>query len=198
MSRCSRSLLAALVVIALLGVAAVGVGAKVKVRTEHDKTFDFRGVRTYAWHPDGAGDVKVLEASGDDPERLRAKLEPVIKAAVEEQLARRGLVPAAGGQPDLHVNYYLLIGAGTSSQYMGQFLTSSPEWGLPVMSGPTTSFKAYEQGSLVLDLSAPSLKSTVWRGVAQAEVDRQRSDADRAQRIRDGVKDMLGKFPPKK
>ena len=197
MSRCSRSRLAAVVVIALLAVAAVGVGAKVKVRTEHDKTFDFRGVRTYAWHPDGLGDVKVLEANADDPARLRAKLEPVIKAAVEAQLARRGLVPAAGGQPDLHVYYYVLIGAGTSSQYMGQFLTSTPEWGLPVMSGPTTSIKAYEQGSLVLDLSAPSLKSTVWRGVAQAEVDRQKSDAERSQRIQDAVKEMLGKFPPK-
>jgi hypothetical protein len=198
MSRHARFLLAVSVVITLVAIAAVGVAAKVKIRTQHDKTFDFRGVRTYAWHPDGAGEVKVLEANADDPASLRAKLEPVIKAAVEEQLAQRGLVPAAGGQPDLHVYYYLLIGAGTSSQYMGQFLTSTPEWGLPVMSGPTTSFKAYEQGSLVLDLSAPSLKSTVWRGVAQAEIDRQRSDADRAQRIRDGVKEMLGKFPPKK
>lgn len=197
MSRHARFLLAVSVVITLVAIAAVGVAAKVKIRTQHDKTFDFRGVRTYAWHPEGAGEVKVLEANADDPASLRAKLEPVIKAAVEEQLAQRGLVPAAGGQPDLHVYYYLLIGAGTSSQYMGQFLTSTPEWGLPVMSGPTTSFKAYEQGSLVLDLSAPSLKSTVWRGVAQAEIDRQRSDADRAKRIRDGVKEMLGKFPPK-
>lgn len=197
MSRHARFLLAVSVVITLVAIAAVGVAAKVKIRTQHDKTFDFRGVRTYAWHPEGAGEVKVLEANADDPASLRAKLEPVIKAAVEEQLAQRGLVPAAGGQPDLHVYYYLLIGAGTSSQYMGQFLSSSPDWGLPVISGPTTSFKAYEQGSLVLDLSAPSLKSTVWRGVAQAEIDRQRSDADRAKRIRDGVKEMLGKFPPK-
>jgi len=62
----------------------------------------------------------------------------------------------------------------------------------------TTAFSAFEQGSVILDISSVSLKTVVWRAVAQAEIDRQRSDAERVKRIQDGVREMLKKFPPKK
>jgi hypothetical protein len=187
--------LAALTLACLVG--AVVVAGKVKIDVQHDPTFDFRPLKTWAWHPDGAGDVKMLVSADDDPAQVKEQLEPIITQAVERELAKRGLVRAAAGTaPDVHVLYYVLISTGDTSQAMGQFI-NSPAWGLPPISGGTTHFRAYEQGSLVLDLIAVSVKSTVWRGVAKAEIDRRRSAAERQKRIEDSVKDMLAKYPPK-
>jgi hypothetical protein len=184
--------------VALLALLAVPVVGKVKIKTQFDKTFNFSKVHTYAWHPQGAGELKLLEQSGDDPARLKAMLDPIIQSEVERQLGARGLVPATGGgTPDLYVNYYVLIGPNASSQYMGQFVGGAPEWGLPPFGGATQSLKIYEQGSLILDLSSPALNSAVWRGMADTEVDRELTPAQREQRLRGAIADMLKKFPPK-
>ena len=161
----------ALIFLAATVAATATLAAKIDVKTQRDKDFKFAGVKTYAWHPDGAGEFKLLQATGEDPQALRARFEPVIRKAVEAALAAGGLSPATSGTPDLHVYYYVLIGPGGSSQYMGQFVGGVSEWGLPAFSGATTSFNAFEQGSLILDLSSPALKSMVWRGIAQSEID---------------------------
>jgi hypothetical protein len=183
--------------ILVLASVTVVVSAKVKVDVMHDPQIDFRPMKTFAWHPDGAGEVKVLVKNSGDPEKLRERFEPVIKPAVEQALAAKGLTAAQTGTPDLYASYYLLITAGDSSQAMGAFLSPTMEWGIPPFQGATQSLKIYEQGSLILDLSSPSLKSAVWRGVAKAEIDRQRTEPKRDERIREAVNEMFKKYPPK-
>lgn len=184
--------------VALAFVVAPALDAKVKIRVQHDETFDFGTLKTWAWYPSGAGEVKMLISADDDPAQLKAQVDPIITEAVARELAKRGMVPApAGSKADVHVLYYLLISVGDSSQAMGQFI-NTPAWGLPPISGGTTSLEVYEQGSLVLDLIAVSQKSTVWRGVAQAEIDWEKTSAQRRQRIQDAIRDMLAKYPPKK
>jgi hypothetical protein len=141
--------------------------------------------------------AKVLIKKSGDPEVLRKRFEPVIKPAVEQELVARGLKPAQGGTPDLYAYYYILLTAGDSSQAMGQFLSPTMEWGVPPFTGATQSLKIYEQGSLILDLSSPALKSAVWRGIAKAEVHRQNSEEKRDQIVREAVRDMIKKYPPK-
>jgi hypothetical protein len=182
--------------LAVLCVAmATGLAAKMKVKVQHDKSFDFSAVKTYAWHPDGAGEVKLLQA-GDDAAAIKARLEPSIKAAVERELAKKGLVPAASGAADLHVYYYLLAGPKASMQTAGQFVQPVPGWGLPPFGGATTSLDLQEHGSLIVDLSSPRLKSAVWRGTAQTEIHREKGDGPK--RISEGVAGMFKEFPPKK
>ncbi len=176
-------------------IAGAAVAAKVKVRVEYDKTFDFRAFRTYAWHPDGAGVVKMLENTDDNPEQIRSRLEPVIRQAVDQELAKRGFTQVTSGTPDFHVCYYLLVGPGLSSQFQGQFVRPVPEWGLPSFPPSTTSLRMFEQGTLILDISSVSLNTVIWRGIVQGEIDRQRTDAERHKRIQDGVRDVLKKFP---
>ena len=45
------------------------------------------------------------------------------------------------------------------------------------------------------DLASRAQKTVIWRGTAQAEIDRRRDDADRAERVRNAVRDMLEKYP---
>ena len=110
---------------ALAAATALVGAAKVKVQTQYDKTFDFKGLHTYAWHPTGAGDVKVLQSSDDNPAQLRAQLEPMIVRSVDAALAQRGFTLATSGTPDLHVYYYVLIGPSIASQTMGMSISAA-------------------------------------------------------------------------
>jgi hypothetical protein len=187
----------ALVVLAGLSLSVAVVQAGVKVRAEFDKEYDFSKPRTFGWDPDGAGEVKLLMREGGDPEQIRARWEPTIKDAVEQQMTKRGLVPATSGTPDLIMHYYFLSGPSSESQFRGQFVGAVPPWGLPDFEMTTTSFKIFEQGTLVLDFVDGPKRQIVWRGVAEAEVDRQRTPVEREKRLREAVGELLKKYPPK-
>jgi hypothetical protein len=179
--------------IAWLGVTS---SAAVKVRTQFTKSFDFAKAKTWSWHEGGAGEVKMARTADDDPEVVRQRAEPVIVEAVAAELPQRGLTAAAPGVPsDLKIKYYVLITVGTQSQQIGQFLPAVAAWGLPPFTGATQSYKVIEQGSLVLDISAN--KEVVWRGIGQAELKPGQAQEKRQALIREAVKEILKRYPPK-
>jgi hypothetical protein len=186
---------AALLVALCLGTLAAPA-AKTKIETQFDKAFDFRSVKTWAWTVDGKGQVRMALTADDKPELVQRQYEPVIVSGVESALAKVGMAPV-DGPPDVRVTYYLLISSGASTQEMGQFLPNVPEWGLPPLSGPTTAFRVIEQGSLVLDVMDPK-GNVVWRSVARGEIKPDRTPQERSTRLAELVREMLGKFPPKK
>jgi hypothetical protein len=169
--------------------------AAIKVKTDHDQAFDFKKPRTWAWDDTGAGRVIMARTADDHPEEVKERAEPVIMNAVTTELGRRKLQPVGTGAPDLEVTYYLLITVGSSAQYIGQFVPSVPEWGLPPFSGATQALRVIEQGSLVLDIMAND--RMVWRGVAQAEIKAGLTVEKRHQLIRDAVREVLGHYPPR-
>jgi hypothetical protein len=166
----------------------------VKVQIDHDKTFDFKPMRTWAWNPQGAGDVKMARTQEDDPGAMKRKAEPWILDAVAIEMKRRGLQPAES-QPDLTVTYYMLLTTSMNAQTMGQFLPATVSWGLPPFAQATQSLEMMNQGALVLDLSAKG--NVVWRGVAQAKIDFESTDKKREALVREGVRDLLKRYPPK-
>jgi len=187
----------ALAIAAVLALAVAVVHAGVKVRAEFDKECDFSKARTFGWHPDGAGEVKLLMREGGDPEQIRKRWEPTIKDAVEKEMTQRGLVPATSGVPDLYLNYYFLSGPNSEAQTRGQFIGAVPPWGVPDFEMTTTSLKIFEQGTLMLDIIDGPKRQIVWRGIAEAEVDRQRTPVEREKRLREAVGELLKKYPPK-
>jgi hypothetical protein len=180
--------------------AALVVAAGVKVRVEHDKTFDFTAVKSFSWHTAGAGEVKMLMSgsAARDPGDVQVKVEPTILQAVEGSLQKRGVARVEPGQGALQAHYYLLVGAGQSMQQMGQFLPGTTAWGVPPFSAQTTAHEVYMQGSLILDLSTPGEQGlVVYRGIAQTEIEGKYTDDQRRQRIADAIAKMFEKFPPK-
>jgi len=110
------------------------------------------------------------------------------------EMKNRSLQQAAS-QPDLMLTYFLLLSTNMSAQTVGQFLPSTTAWGLPPFAPATQSLKMMNKGSLVLDLSAKGV--VVWRGVAEAKVDFEADDKKREALIREGVRDLLKRYPPK-
>jgi hypothetical protein len=175
-----------------VGIAVQPVGA-VKVRVEFDKMFDFSQLRTWAWDAN-AGQVVLARTREDDPDAFKKRAEPVILDAVNMEMPRRGLKPATG-TPDVTLIYYLLLTVGSSAQTLGQFLPSTAQWGLPYFAPSTTSLSVIQQGSLVLDVSANG--RLVWRGIGEAEIDPGIDEKKRTALLREGVQDILRRFPPK-
>jgi hypothetical protein len=196
MARLSSPVPVVLVVAAMLA-APIALSAGVKVRSEYDKSFDFRGLTTWAWHPESAGDVRMAVTADDDPAAMKERFEPVILDAVQKEMAGRGLtLAAAGGTPQLYVNYYVLISTNQSRQTMGQFLPTVPEWGIPPFSyGATQSLKVFEEGSLVLDVTSTKTRQLIWRGMAVAELQRKSAPQDRDTRLRAAIAEVVKKFP---
>jgi len=186
-----------LTLVAALGAVAMSthaLSARIDVKVEFDKKFDFKAARTWAWDPEKRGDVKMARTKYDDPDAMRGRAEPIIVDAVTAEMARRGLQPAFPA--DLVVTYYLLMTTSLSAQTLGQFLPAVSEWGLPPFEGATQSLEMMNRGSLVLDLSANS--QVVWRGVAQKNIKVDTDDRKREKLLRDAVRDLLAKYPARR
>jgi hypothetical protein len=166
--------------------------ARVDVKVEYDKKFDFASVRTWSWPGSGPGVVKMARTAEDDPEAARQRAEPVIVDAIETELKQRGLQQTRDAS-DLVVTYYLLLSTNMSAQTIGQFLPATTAWGLPPFEAATQSLKVMNRGSLVIDLSAKG--TVVWRGLAQANIKMDVDEKRRQALIREAVRDLLRRYP---
>jgi Domain of unknown function (DUF4136) len=182
---------ARLVIVIVLAWTAPAVFA-IDVKIDHDKAFDFKSAQTWTWSAK-PGDVKMARTQEDDPEAMRKIAEPVIMSAVASEMTKRGLKQA----PDapLLVTYYLLLSINQSAQTVGQFLPAVTQWGVPPYAPATQSLELMNYGSLVLDVSAKDV--IVWRGVANAKIKFEVDESKREELIREAVRDLLRKFPPK-
>lgn len=190
--------------VALLGismaVAVLEAAPKIKVRAEPDPTFDFATVRTWAWDVD-AGDVIMWRTQTDDPVALKARVDPLIRKFVAGAMAQKGLTDATGGQPAVHLHYYLLVTLNTTGQTMGQFLPSVAYWGLPPFTPQATSFEVVTKGSLVLDALLPGAvgeRTVIWRGIAQSTLDDTAKGSEREARLKYAADELVKRFPLKK
>jgi hypothetical protein len=190
----SRILVAVTLTVAVIAQSHVRA-RDVKVRIDHSKTFDFAVPKTWSWYPERPGDVLMARTADDDADVVKKRAEPVIFEAVAAELSRKGLkqVPSGG---DLIVKYYVLITIGSSAQYVGQFVPSVPEWGLPPMAGATQALRMIEQGSFVIDIR--SKDDIVWRGVAVAELKPDQSQEKRAALLKEATRRLFDRYPPKK
>jgi hypothetical protein len=171
--------------------------AKTDVSVEFDKKFSFAGIKTWTWHPEGAGDVRLAVSSRDDAAKVSGRVDPVIVPAVERELAQRGLTRATSGA-DVYVHYYALATVGQSAQVAGQFLPATPQWGVPPFVASTSALSIYPVGTLIIDITSASTNAILWRGIAKKEIEFDRPDADRRKVLEKAIHDLLGKFPPKK
>jgi hypothetical protein len=163
----------------------------VSVKVEFDKMFNFKTVRTWAWSPAGAGDVRMARTKDDDPDAMKKRMEPIILEAVAAEMTRNGL--KEGTPPDITVAYFVLLSTNMSAQTVGQFLPATAAWGLPLFAPATQSLKIMNQGSLVIDLSANA--NVVWRGVAEAKIEIGTDEKRREAVVREAVRDLLRKYP---
>src|SRR5436190_21177330 len=101
----SRFQIASVIAAITLSTTLIGGAAKLKVRAEGDKNYDFGTARTWEWDNPTPGKIIMLRTQDDDPEAVRRQFEETIMNAVASQLQTRGLARAAQTSPDLKATY---------------------------------------------------------------------------------------------
>ena len=172
------------------------MAAKAKISVNINEKFSFAGPFTYAWTAP-TGEIKMLQVAENNPERWRLMWDPTIVSSVNRELAARKYTTAPLETADIKATYYILIGPDVASQKMGQFMAPTMEWGLPPFQGVATSYSIAERGSLVIDLYSQSRKLVVWRGMIQANINLERTDAQRNASISEAIGDLFKKLPTK-
>ena len=184
-------------IIALL-ITALAFTTAFKIKTDHDKKEDFSVLKTYNWLPEP--DTKTGDPRIDD----NSVLAQTIKDAVENEFAEKGFTKQTVGKPDFLVGWHGSIDQKMDKMTLDNYYGYGPGgWGVSVSRPATpgmaeTYERAYEQGTLVIDIVDPKDEELIWRGSASGAIKEKATPEERQKNIAKAIDEILKKFPPKK
>jgi hypothetical protein len=180
-----------------LGIAAALLfGATVATAQDvgynYDQQADFTKFKTYKW-------VKVEGAQAVDD-----ITDSQIKAAIDKQMALKGLTKTDADNADLYVAYQA---ASSTEKQLTTWNTGygmGPGWGGRYYGGyygggmTTATTSTIRIGTLALDMYDAQGKKLVWRGMASKQIDQKAKPEKRQKNLEKGAAKLLKDFPPKK
>jgi Domain of unknown function (DUF4136) len=179
-----------LLAIALL-VGGVTAAMAQDVRYDYDKDKDFSKFKSYKW---------VTIKGADEPDELTGKR---IMAAVDSELATKGLTKTDSDTADLYIAYQTAVGTEKQFTSYNTGWGYGPGWGTGWYGGGMNSTTTYGSTSTIyvgqLDISMydPATKQLVWRGVASKTLDPKAKPEKKDKNIGKAVQKLLKNFPPK-
>ena len=167
--------------------------ASMDITTDYDNTYTFQGLKTFAW-------MSAAEQGKRDPRFNNELLDARVKRAVQANLERKGYALVTdGAAADFRVGHQVLLQNKMSAKTVNDYYGYQGAWGERYWyrAGQTQTYVyEYEQGTLLIDLVDGADNRLVWRGAAQAEVDRKGSAESRDKRLNEAVEKILEGFPP--
>lgn len=153
---------------------------------------NFSKYKTYKWVP--------IESTA----RLDALTDQQLKAAIDAELAKKGLTKTEGAEADLLIGYQVAFrkpmewSAFTEMPGPGVYRSGSRwDWDpstRPI--GTTTTTEALRVGDFGLDMYDAAQRQLVWRGDAAKTIDADVTPAERKKNIEKGVAKLLKNYPP--
>jgi len=175
-----------LLVLLLVATAAVSPD----VRYNFDKGADFAKFKTYKW------------VFLKDAQRVNDLADKQIKAAVDAELARKGLTKVDAESADLYIGYQ----AGVTQEK--EFTSISSDWGYGPgwyrggwytgggMSTTTGQTLTIYVGQLALDMYDSANHNLVWRGLASKTIDVKAKPDKQQRNLAKAVAKLLRNYPP--
>jgi len=160
------------------------------VRYNFDKQANFGSFKTYKWVT-----IKGANQLSDLPDRQ-------IKAAVDAELAKKGLTKSEADTADLYVGYQAGVGQEKEYTSFDSGWGYGPGWygggwygagGGGISTGQTSTIYI---GQLALDMYATSPKNLVWRGMATKTLDPKAKPEKQQKNLAKAVAKMLKNYPP--
>ena len=182
-----------LIVQALLAIGASSARAQ-DVRYNFAKDAKFSDYKTYKW-------VDVIKGS----DQVNPIINNQIKAALEAELATKGLTKTDSDDADLYIGYQTAVGKEKQFNSYSTGWGYGPGWGggwygyRGAYGGMTTSgsTSTIYIGQLVLDMYEVPKKNLVWRGVASKTLDPKAKPEKQEKNIKKAVAKLLKNYPPK-
>jgi Domain of unknown function (DUF4136) len=175
----------------LLVLMILGHAFSQDVRYNFDKDTDFSKFKTYKW------------VSLKDAAKVNDILDKEIKAAIEKDLAAKGLTKVDADPADLYVAYQAAVGQEKQFTSYGTDWGYGPGWYRGGWYGPTSTTTTGQTstiyiGQLALDMYDPANHDLVWRGVASKTIDPNAKPEKQQKNITKAVNKLLKKYPPPK
>jgi Domain of unknown function (DUF4136) len=183
-----KSILLAAIAVSVL---ALGSAQAQDVRYNFDKNTDFTKFKTYKW----------VELKGATP--VGDIMDKNIRAAIDSQLALKGLTKTDAETADLFVGYQGAVGqekeftSYNSSWGYGGGWYGGGWYGGPSSSTTTGSTSTIYVGQLALDMYDSANKDLVWRGVVSKTLDAKAKPEKQEKNLNKAVTKLLKNYPPK-
>jgi len=178
-------------ILALLVICATTAVAQ-DVRYNFDSSADFSKFKTYKW----------VDIKGSD--HANQLIEKQIQAALDAELAKKGLTKTDSDTADLLIGYQTAVGTEKQFTSYNTGWGYGPGWGGGWygggMSSTTTTgtTSTIYIGQLGLDMYESGKKDLVWRGVASKTIDPKAKPEKQEKNINKAVAKLLKNYPPKK
>jgi hypothetical protein len=169
----------------LLLVLGASVAAAQDVTYNFDQDTDFAHFKTYKW-------VNIKNAQQVDDLTARQ-----ITAALDGELAKRGLTKTDADNADLYIGYQTAIGEQKQWNAYNTGWGAGPRWG-GGMGMATATSSTIRVGQLDLDMYDSANKRLVWRGTVTKTLDPTAKPDKRQKNLQKAVEKMLKNYPPKK
>jgi Domain of unknown function (DUF4136) len=175
----------------VLLLASAGSALAQDIRYNFDKEANFSTFKTYKWVV-----IKGAQQLSDLADRQ-------VKAAVDAELAKKGLTKTDSDTADLYIGYQAAVGQEKQYTSFDTGWGYGPGWGGGWyggggygggMSSGTTS--TIYVGQLALDMYASQPHKLVWRGVASKTLDTEAKPEKQEKNLNKAVAKMLKKYPP--
>lgn len=159
------------------------------VRFNFDKGADFSKYKTYKW----------VDLKSD---KVNDLVDKQIKAALDAELAAKGLTKTDGEKADLYIGYQTAIGQEKQFTSYSSDFGYGPGWGRGWYGGGMGSTTTTGQtstiytGQLGIDMYDSANKSLVWRGVASKTIDTKAKPDKQQKNLAKAVTKLLKNFPP--
>jgi uncharacterized protein DUF4136 len=160
------------------------------VRYNFDKAANFATFKTYKW-------VVIKEA-----QQLPDLADRQLKAAVDAELAKKGLAKTEGDTADLYLGYQGAIGQEKQYTSFDSGWGYGPGWGYGGWYGhggggmTTGQTSTIYVGQIALDFYMPATKALVWRGTASKTLDPKAKPEKQQKNLEKAVAKLLKNFPP--
>ncbi len=162
----------------------------IKVSQDYEKEYNFAGLKTFAWKPN--------EDNGYGIEN-NDLVDKRVRTAIENNLLAKSYRLVDSYTPDFFISYNITVEQKiTSSGVTGGVSIGRSSYGRYGGVGMSTGseVRAYDQGTLLIDVTIPLGDKLVWRGISTQSVSEHTSPDESTVNVNETVEKILAQFPP--
>jgi len=164
----------------------------ITVSQDYEQGYNFSALKTFTWQ---ANDNNEYGLKDND------LVDDRIRTAIQNNLSAKSFIQLESGKPDFYIKYNLTVEQKISSSNVSGGLSvgrsSRGRYGSVGMS-TGSQVQAYDQGTLLIDVTDTTNNKLVWRGISTQSVSEHLQAGESKVIINETVEKILSQFPPKK
>ncbi len=164
----------------------------ITVSQDYDQNFRFSGLKTFTWKSNVNNEYGLRDNDLVDSR---------IRKAVEDGLSAKGYRYIDSEKPDFYISYHMTVEQKISNNNVsGGIAVGRGSYGsyggIGVGIGSGSTVRAYDQGTLLIDVTETASGQLVWRGVSMQIVSEHSSAEKTTEMVNETVAKILEQFPP--